>query len=62
MGVPEIMKMIGVGGHTLGAVKKFCEGSEACGRADNKEREMFRLRMCDVTRTVLLEHGWGNEK
>lgn len=36
-GVWEIMKMYGVGGCTLEAVKCFYEGSEVCVRVESRE-------------------------
>ena len=44
-GVWEVLKMYGIGGRTLGAVKSFYEGSKACVRVDNKESEMFEVNV-----------------
>ena len=44
-GVWEVMKMYGVGGHTLEAVKSFYEGSKACVRVGNGESRMFEVNV-----------------
>lgn len=76
-GVREILKMYGLGGHTLGALNTY-DGCEACVRVDNEEREMFQvnvgvpqgcvmspwlfnLYMDGVMREVNASHGKGNK-
>lgn len=44
-GVWEVMKMNGVGGRTLEAVKSFYNGSEACVTVGNEESEMFAVNV-----------------
>ena len=44
-GVWDVLKIYGVGGRNLKAVKSFYEGCEACVRVDNSESDMFKVKV-----------------
>ena len=56
-GVWEVLKVYGVGGRNLEAVKSFYDDCEACVRVENEESELFKgnvglRRVCNVTMAI----------